>query len=165
MAGGQGRGQPTKYKPEYAEQAKKLAMLGMTDSQIADFYEVTEQTVNNWKKAHPDFFESLKAGKLIPDAEVAASLYERAIGYSHKEDKIFNNSGQAMVVETIKHYPPDPTSMIFWLKNRQPDLWREKQENQTPDIVVQNIMPVPTADSVDDWEKAAQKQQDDLLNA
>jgi len=161
MAGGR----PTKYKAEYAEQSKKLAMLGLTDAQIGDFFSVTEQTINNWKKNHKGFFESLRAGKLIPDAEVACSLFSRANGYSHKEDKIFNNNGAPLVVETMKHYPPDPTSMIFWLKNRQPELWRDKPDNQTPDIVIHNIMPVPTADSVDSWEEVAKGQQDEVLNA
>ena len=48
-----------------------------------------------------------------------------------KEDKIFNNQGVELVVPTIKHYPPDTTAAIFWLKNRQKDNWRDKQEVDT----------------------------------
>jgi hypothetical protein len=59
---------------------------------------------------------------------VASKLFHRAIGYEHPEDKIFNNNGEEMVVPTIKHYPPDTTAAIFWLKNRQPDKWRDRQE-------------------------------------
>ncbi len=122
------RGQPTKYKPEYDEQTRKLCLMGYTDKQIADFYEVTETTVNNWKNDHPSFFESLKAGKEFADMEVTASLYERAIGYSHTETKVFNNQGEIVTHDVKKIYPPDPLSIKYWLNNRQPERWREKVE-------------------------------------
>ena len=103
-------------------------MLGAKDTQLAEFFNVTEQTINNWKKDHPSFFESIKKGKQDADAEVANSLFHRAKGYSHPEVKVFNNQGEIVTHDTLKHYPPDPTSAIFWLKNRQPKLWRDKQE-------------------------------------
>ena len=121
-------GRPTKYKEEYGELVYKLCLLGATDSDMADIIGVTEQTFNNWKTDHPEFFESIKRGKEIADANVASRLYERAMGYAHPEDKIFNNQGKEMVVPTIKHYPPDPTAAIFWLKNRQRANWRDKQD-------------------------------------
>lgn len=48
-------GRPSAYKPEYAEQARKLCLLGHTDAELASFFEVSEQTINAWKHAHPDF--------------------------------------------------------------------------------------------------------------
>ena len=119
------KGRPTKYRNEYCEQAYKLCLLGATDAELADFFKVNEDTVNEWKKRHKEFSESLKSGKLIADAEVANKLYNRALGYSHEEDKIFQYEGQAVIVPTIKHYAPDPTSAIFWLKNRQREKWAE----------------------------------------
>lgn len=121
-------GRPTDYLEEYNEQAKKLCLLGATDKELADFFDVAESTINLWKKAHPEFSESIKEGKLQADANVSERLYSRAMGYSHPEDKIFNNAGSEMVVKTIKHYPPDTAAAIFWLKNRRPDNWRDKQE-------------------------------------
>lgn len=123
-------GRSTKYKKDFDEQAYKLCLLGAIDKELADFFGVKEQTVNNWKKAHPSFFESLKKGKEAADARVAESLYNRALGYSHPEDKIFNQNGEPLIVPTTKHYPPDATSAIFWLKNRQKDKWRDKQEHE-----------------------------------
>lgn len=124
------RGAPTKYKPEYAAQAEKLAMLGMTDAQLAAFFEVREQTINNWKNSHPEFFDALKDGKAVADANVAVSLYKRATGYSHDAVKIFNDQGAPLVVPYTEHYPPDTTACIFWLKNRRPSDWRDKRENE-----------------------------------
>ena len=121
-------GRKTKYKQEYDELAFNYCLLGAKDTQLAEFFNVTEQTINNWKKDHPSFFESIKKGKQDADAEVANSLFHRAKGYSHPEVKVFNNQGEIVTHDTLKHYPPDPTSAIFWLKNRQPKLWRDKQE-------------------------------------
>lgn len=121
---------PTKYREEYAEQAAKLCRLGATDKEIADFFEVSEQTVNAWKGAHPEFLESLKSGKALADAEVADKLFRRATGYSHPAVKIFNDSGAPLEVPYLEQYPPDTTAAIFWLKNRRPDLWRDKIDTE-----------------------------------
>lgn len=123
-------GAPSKYNPELDKKAYKLALLGATDKQLADFFEVTETTINNWKKDHPSFFESLKKGKYEADSKVAQSLYKRACGYKHKEDKIFIYEGAPIIVPTMKHYPPDTVACIYWLNNRQPEQWRNKAENQ-----------------------------------
>lgn len=130
MAGGR----PTKYKKEFSEQAKKLCRLGATDKAIADFFEIAESTLNKWKKDHPEFMESLKEGKLLADAEVADKLYHRAIGYSHQEVKLAQQEGQFTDEKIVtKHYAPDPTAAIFWLKNRQPELWRDKPNESSDD--------------------------------
>ena len=123
---GESMARPSKYKEEYTEQAYKLCLLGATDKDLADFFGTSEQTINSWKKNQPEFLESIKKGKKIADANVAESLYKRACGYSHPEDKIFNDNGTPLVVPTIKHYPPDTGAAFIWLKNRAG--WRDKQD-------------------------------------
>lgn len=120
-------GRPSKFE-QVKDMLYKMASYGMTDKQMADVVGVSEQTVNNWKLKDPNFLESLKAEKEIADAKVERSLFERATGYSHAEDKIFNDNGTPLVVPTTKHYPPDTTAAIFWLKNRKPKEWRDKQD-------------------------------------
>lgn len=117
---------PSKYTPEILRQARLLAEKGLTDLELAEIFDVAESTVSLWKTEHPEFSEALKQGKEISDTKVERSLYERATGYSHPEDKIFNNDGVPLVVATIKHYPPDTAAAIFWLKNRRSREWREK---------------------------------------
>lgn len=124
------RGRPSSFKPEYAEQARKLCLLGATDKDLADFFGYSEQTINAWKDKHPEFLEALKSGKSVADARVERALFERAVGYSHPEDKIFIHNGKPVVVPTTKHFAPDAVSCIFWLKNRMPDKWRDKPEPQ-----------------------------------
>lgn len=128
-------GRPTKYKEEYNFQVEKLAKLGATDREIADFFDVAESTINLWKEEHPEFSESIKAGKVEADANVAQSLYHRAIGYEHEDIDIRVVDKEIVQTPLIKHYPPDPTAAIFWLKNRQAAKWRERQEVEQKTII------------------------------
>jgi len=121
-------GQPTKKTFIDLEQMKKLYLSGWSDAQVAKFFDITQRTIDNWKQTDPKFFQSLKDWKLQADERVERSLYERACGYSHPEEVIFQYQGKIVRAKTIKIYPPDPTSMIFWLKNRQPDKWKDKTE-------------------------------------
>ena len=117
------------HKDEYDEQAYKLCLLGATDKELGDFFNVTEQTINNWKKDFPTFFESIKRGKIDADARVAQSLFKRALGYTANETQLSQWGGQFTDEKVIpKEIAPDTTAAIFWLKNRQPDKWRDKQE-------------------------------------
>lgn len=103
-------GRPSDYLEEYADLAFNYCLLGATDKDLAGFFDVTEQTINGWKKKHPEFFESIKKAKHEPDAKVVRSLYEKATN-------------------------GDVTAQIFWLKNRQKDKWRDKQEvEQTGEV-------------------------------
>ena len=137
-------GRKSLYKPEFNDQVYKLCLLCATDEEIADFFNVSVSTINKWKLYYPEFSKSIKKGKVIADAEVAESLYKRATGYEYKEvksvpavernnkdgeDKKVTDNKKLIVKEVnIKHIPPDPTSMFYWLKNRRPKEWRDKRE-------------------------------------
>ena len=122
-------GRPSKYGTINLGQVKTLVLRGWTDLQMSDFFGVDETTWHRWKDRNPEFCQSLKDWKIEADSIVERCLFERATGYSHPEDKIFKPAGEdPTIVPTIKHYPPDTVAGIFWLKNRQPDKWREKQD-------------------------------------
>lgn len=121
-------GRPSKYKAEYAIQGKKLCEKGFIDDELADFFCVDVSTLNRWKGAHPEFQESLKRGKRHSDDKVVDALYNRALGYETKEFKLEeSDTGKKSVVIT-KQVAGDTTAQIFWLKNRQPAEWRDRQE-------------------------------------
>ena len=151
-------GRPSSFRPDFIEQAEKLCKLGATDKEIADFFEVSEQTLNSWKHSQPGFLESLKKGKRFADAEVASKLFHRATGYDHPEVDIKVVAGEIVQTPLVKHYAPDTTAAIFWLKNRRPDLWRDKVEQSHTGadggpirarIAIEHVKPPPRVDDDD----------------
>ena len=137
-------GRPTKYKgTETCRQAVIACRLGATDEDLAVLFDVDVSTISKWKNDFPEFSEALKS-KNDHDEGVERSLRERAMGYSHPAEKIsFDKDGNELRAAYIEHYPPDTTACIFWLKNRQPKKWRDRQEvtgaDGTPLIPVLNI--------------------------
>jgi len=124
MAGGR----PSKYDSKLNDTVYKLALLGATDEQLADVLGVAKSTLNKWKNDFPEFSDSLKKGKDEADAEVAKSLYKRAIGFQVKEEHETVTSDGVITKTIWKDIIPDTTAQIFWLKNRQAAKWRDKQE-------------------------------------
>jgi hypothetical protein len=121
-------GRPSKYQPWTADQAEKLCRLGATDTDLADFFGVTERTINRWKLKYPEFCQALKRSKNEIDQQVKEALHRRARGYSYTSEKVFQYQGQVIRAKTVVHVPPDTVAAIFWLKNRQPDEWRSNPE-------------------------------------
>ena len=122
------RGRKSTYSPRHPAQARTLAKLGMTSAEIAAFFAVTETTLRAWTRLHPHFGDALQAGRAAADAKVAASLYQRAIGYEHEAVNVFADpkTGAQMLVPYIERFPPDVAACTFWLKQRRPDLWSDK---------------------------------------
>lgn len=112
MAGGR----PTKYDPKYCELARRAMLLGKTLEDFASVLEVSVSTLHNWKNEHPEFLDAIKSGGVSADGDIANSLYAKALGY-YKDGK---------------YVPGDTAACIFWLKNRQPKLWRDKREYELP---------------------------------
>lgn len=107
------------------------ARSGLTDSQIAkDKIGISLSTFCEWKARFPELADALKKGKAPVDTKVENALFKRAIGYVAQEIKEIRNKDGEVEQTVIKTYevPPDTTAQIFWLKNRRPDLWRDKHE-------------------------------------
>lgn len=131
------RGRPTKYKKEYAEQAKKFCLLGASNEQIADFFNVTVSTYHLWRNKHPEFDKAVLDGKLMADANVANALYKRAVGFEVKKEKHANFEGKFTdKVEYTEEVIPDVGAATKWLKNRQPEIWGEREEKTHTETVV-----------------------------
>jgi len=121
-------GRPTKYKSEYCKKALDFcSRMPFLVTDVAKMFDVAVSTIEKWMIEYPEFSEAIKRGREEHDKKVEQSLFERAMGYEHPEEKIFNDQGKILRAQTIKHYPPDSTAMIFWLKNRQPEKWRDKK--------------------------------------
>ncbi len=119
---------PTKYNENIRDRILELAEQGATDEQIGKDIGVSHHTIKTWKGKHPEFRTALKEAKDVPDELVEVTLFQRACGYTCEEVKVFHYQGEVITKTVEKHYAPDPTSMIFWLKNRRPERWRDKRE-------------------------------------
>jgi hypothetical protein len=126
-------GRPTKYDPKNNDFVTSMCMLGATDEQLSEALDVSVVTLNAWKKEHPEFLKALKEGKAEADARVGKSLFQRAIGYEHDDVHISNYQGTITKTDVRKHYAPDTTAAIFWLKNRKPEVWRDRVEHTGKD--------------------------------
>jgi hypothetical protein len=142
----------TPYRPEFDKQAYNYCLIGATDVELGLFFGVAEKTIKKWKKRYPDFRESIRAAKQLADMKVAGCLYKRAIGYTYQEvvsetvkvptanmqsEKGVDTGGPFLtdhsngfqkIKITTREVVPDTRAQIFWLKNRQPELWRDKRE-------------------------------------
>lgn len=121
------------WKPEYVEQAKNLCLLGAIDEDIAKFFNVSLTTFQNWKRKNAEFRDAMKVGKMSADSRVAKSLFQRAIGFSQQEVDVRVVKGQLVQTVYTKKYVGDTTAQIFWLKNRQPELWNDRRERSVDD--------------------------------
>lgn len=129
-----GRGRPSAFRPEFIAQAKSLCELGATDFQIAKALQIDVATFYRWRNSFPEFCDALKTAKYVADEAVERSLYHRATGYTFEAEEVFQHQGKIIRAKVIKHIPPDTTAMIFWLKNRRPQQWRDRQEQVQLDV-------------------------------
>jgi hypothetical protein len=125
-----GPGRKSLYREEYADQAFKLCLLGATDDELADFFDVAASTIYLWKNEHPAFSEATIAGKVKADAEVAHSLYRSATGHEFTAEKVVKNGDKFEAVRYKSFVPADPNAAYKWLCNRRRGDWRDRHEVQ-----------------------------------
>jgi hypothetical protein len=144
LSQGEGGGRPTKYKSAYCKIAKQLSKLGATDFEIAQALGIERSTFYLWMQTHPKFSDSVKLGKSPANRRTERSLFERANGYTYPSEEIhlvdeveerhnpddvkhpiIVRTKKVLRVPVLKHVPPDPTSVIFFLKNREKQKWRD----------------------------------------
>lgn len=161
---------PIEWANDYCELARKFCRLGATNEQLAEFFEVSVAQIYHWMDDKPGFREALLQGRAYSDAHIADAMYHRAKGYEHKAVKIFmvkdvhetaegkETITRPEIVEYVEHYPPDTEAGKFWLKNRQPAMWRDRVDvapgafgnvtnidNRVQTVVIEGETPVDEA--------------------
>lgn len=108
---------------------------GLTDEQIAQNIGIVPSTLYAWQNRFPEISEALKRGKEVVDRQVENALLKRALGYTYDEvthEPVYNKDTEEVELQPVKvvtkEVQPDTTAQIFWLKNRKPQEWRDKQE-------------------------------------
>lgn len=131
------KGRPPKkmlfwLEPDNLIRIEGWARDGLTEAQIAERMEVSLNSIWQWKKKSEEFSNALKNGKDVVDRKVENSLLKRALGYEYEETttEVFefpDGTKRKHVKKITKFVVPDVTAQIFWLKNRKPAEWRDKQ--------------------------------------
>lgn len=142
-----------KYKywltPEGLIKLEGWARDGLTDEQIASNMGINKATLYRWKEKYCDICDTLKRGKEVVDREVENALLKRALGYEYEEvKKVYEGDKLKEKTITKKMIVPDTTAQIFWLKNRRPDKWKDKREDEerkSEGITIINNIPKPNS--------------------
>lgn len=125
-------GRPSKYETHvkpYLKQIEQWVRNGLTEEEIAMKCNVAYSTFREYKKQYSALADALKSNRELADLEVEAALFKRAIGYEYNEVTKELVNGELVVTKVVtKQVPPDTTAQIFWLKNRKPDVWRDRHE-------------------------------------
>jgi hypothetical protein len=106
--------------------ARVIGQLGGTDEQLAEALGISRRALAYRKTKDSELFHTLKEAKDEADGRVQKALFQRAIGYTCNIHHISQHKGTVTVTPVKKHYPPDTTACIFWLKNRKPREWRDR---------------------------------------
>lgn len=121
---------------------------GMILEDVAQKLGVALSSLCEYQNKYPELAEALKRGREVADVMVENSLFKRAMGYQYEE--VTYEEG----VETkrvTKEVVPDVTAQIFWLKNRRPLAWRDKQDiGLEGDLTIKVAMPKGLTPDADD---------------
>jgi hypothetical protein len=119
-------GRPPEYQPELCELAHNYCLLGATNEGLAGFFGVTRRTIDNWIANHSNFAKAVHEGRAFADAVIARSLFDRAKGFSHEVTRTVLYQGEERTITNTVKYLPDTQACMFWLRNRQRQMWSEK---------------------------------------
>jgi hypothetical protein len=134
----------SKYTPEMIALITKCCeCFDCTNAQIAKFVGLDVSTLTDWSNKYPEFKEMIENSRYRRDGEVVASFYKKACGYYTTKKKVLSNGE---VISYEDYVPPDTLAGIFYLKNRLPEDWKDRQEtyhsgniNVTPVISIGGI--------------------------
>lgn len=118
---------------------EKWAADGMTDKEIFTRLGIGKSSFYEYKASLPELSDALKKGREIWDEvsveKAEAALTQIALGYSFDETTVERVNGEIVVTKVVtKHIQPNVTALIFTLKNRAPDRWKDKQVMDINDI-------------------------------
>ena len=117
-------------EPEGLLKIEGWARDGLTDEQIAQNMDIRTSTLYDWENKYSEISEALKRGKEVVDRAVENALLKRALGCTVTEKTtMYDENGEKTSERVVeKDIPPDTTAQIFWLKNRKPEVWRDKRD-------------------------------------
>jgi hypothetical protein len=131
-------GRPSNFDPDLCDQAHNYCLLGATNDELAEFFEVSPRTIDRWIAEQADFGDAVRRGRVAADARVARGLYGRAVGYDRTVERMAIVAGELKPVTSTIHYPANVQACIFWLRNRRRQTWRDRP-NDPPASAVDDL--------------------------
>lgn len=127
--------EPLKYwsSPDGLERIAGWARDGLTIDEIAEQMGTVRRTLNRWRGKNMQIQEAIAQNKDVADRKVEGALIKSALGYEYTETKTTVEIGadgeRRQKVEKYERYSkPDTMAMLFYLKNRKPEVWRDSQQ-------------------------------------
>jgi hypothetical protein len=131
-------GRPSNFHPDLCDQAHNYCLLGATNDELAEFFDVSPRTIDRWIAEHASFADAVHNGRVAADARIARALYGRAAGYDRTIERMVVVAGELKPVTSTIHYPANVQACIFWLRNRRRKTWRDTP-NDPPASAVDDL--------------------------
>ena len=108
---------------------------GDSAGRIAEKIGISKKKLESLAKSEKALYEALRYGREQTDAMVEESLLKKALGfYVSEEKRVVKSNGQEEITTVSKEVPPDVTACQAWLKNRCPDKWRDKPQDNDNEV-------------------------------
>ena len=123
-------------------------------AEVAHQIGVPVEQFRAWLREHPDMAGAVAEGQRTADAHVVQALFKRATGYEFETSESTVVRGKSKEIKKFKlkkfqhHAPADVRAIIFWLKNRLPDQWRDRPPAHRPPEIIARIRPIPLLPAV-----------------
>ena len=122
-------GAQTKYNPLYHPTMIRLAaQTGLINDEIAKEIGICKKTLHLWKNKYPEVDEALARGKEEPNKTIEQDAFDCAHGYYFDEEQVYFYRGHMKRVKVRKYAQKNPVSVMFWLKNRMPEKYKDRHE-------------------------------------
>ena len=103
----------------------------LTRNELARKLDIAPKTLALWESKYPEIAEALSQGREITDVRVENAILKKALGFETTEvKKVVKADGAEEVTTVYKSVPPDVTAASVWLKNRCPEKWRDKPQEE-----------------------------------
>ena len=121
-----------------------VGCYGARVKELALYFDVHEKTVEYWIRNYTEFERVVKRGRVAQGLQVAKALVSRAKGYSHpdthifsqtikeydeKTGKLISSKTEPLLINVMKHYPPDAYAANKYLAIMFRDVWTESELN------------------------------------
>lgn len=147
-------------EPENLKQIEMWAREGLSNEQICKNMGVAVTSFFYWRKSSPEFQQALKNGRRVLQLEIENALVKAAKGYDveeTEETETYDSDGEItgkVIKRKKRHIPPSVGAIVFYLKNRRPDRWKDKPIDViSTEQADDGLLDALNEKALDDWQE------------